>query len=381
MIRTPEIRKNNDICVHIPEYSDRIKGRDSSKEKCRNNPIDNSSITMTSSPELIRIPDLFALSPFKYQGISPHYSNLAGTSLKWILSHGDLDIPTQQKISIANCELFGASTYPFANRDIVSIASDTTAIIITLDEIVDVSDSKGIESFQETVMNAIIGKAPEDCSFLAKLMRGYAGRIQYLTQDSVSICERINNSVQLYVDSFGPEINRREGGELLSIEDYIVHRRENSTLRFYYIFVEIALGCNFPSELLSDLDFINANYFAIDLSAIGNDVYSFAVEYYRDIEDNNIVSAFMNEKNCSVQEAMDFVKSHYEDTLDKFLASRDRIKSYGPDVDKEVKNYMDALEQVIWGVFEWTATSARYNEKGPTMKQTHTITLKKQKEL
>ena len=66
------------------------------------------------------------------------------------------------------------------------------------------------------------------------------------------------------------EAKHRETKEILSVEDYVIHRRENCSVRFYLIFIEVASRIDFPPELLEDPNFIRANDLAIDLVAIVN---------------------------------------------------------------------------------------------------------------
>ena len=66
------------------------------------------------------------------------------------------------------------------------------------------------------------------------------------------------------------EAKHRETNKILPVEDYVAHRRENCSVRFYFIFIEIALRINFPPELLENPNFIRANDLAIDLVAIIN---------------------------------------------------------------------------------------------------------------
>ena len=66
------------------------------------------------------------------------------------------------------------------------------------------------------------------------------------------------------------EAKHRETKKILSVEDYVIHRRENCSVRFYLIFIEVALRIDFPPELLEDPNFIRANDLAIDLVAIVN---------------------------------------------------------------------------------------------------------------
>ena len=82
--------------------------------------------------------------------------------------------------------------------------------------------------------------------------------------------ERFLHSYALYLDGMATEAKHRETKEILSVEDYVIHRRENCSVRFYLIFIEIALRINFPPELLEDPNFTRANDLAIDLVAIIN---------------------------------------------------------------------------------------------------------------
>ena len=82
--------------------------------------------------------------------------------------------------------------------------------------------------------------------------------------------ERFLHSYALYLDGMATEAKHRETKEILSVEDYVIHRRENCSIRFYHIFMEIGLRINFPPEVLDDPNFIKANNLGIDLSSIIN---------------------------------------------------------------------------------------------------------------
>ena len=82
--------------------------------------------------------------------------------------------------------------------------------------------------------------------------------------------ERFLHSYALYLDGMATEAKHRETKEILSVEDYVIHRRENCSVRFYLIFIEIALRIDFPPELLEDPNFVRVNDLAIDLVAIIN---------------------------------------------------------------------------------------------------------------
>ena len=81
---------------------------------------------------------------------------------------------------------------------------------------------------------------------------------------------RFIHAFDIYFDAIAEEAKHRERGELLSVEDYIIHRRENLSARIYYVLIELAQYTNFPEEVTSDTEFINATNYGIDLAAIVN---------------------------------------------------------------------------------------------------------------
>ena len=92
------------------------------------------------------------------------------------------------------------------------------------------------------------------------------------------------------------------------------------------------------------------------------------------------MSAYKNEKNCTVQEALDHVEVHYVNTLNEFMACRKRIRSYGSEIDGALRDYMIGIEQLVWGTIVWTSGSKRYWEDGATLQKTQTFELKRQGE-
>ena len=89
------------------------------------------------------------------------------------------------------------------------------------------------------------------------------------------------------------------------------------------------------------------------------------------------MAAFMNEKKCSIQEAMVYTETYYKNTLLAFLTTRAHMRSYGPEVDEMIGKYMSAVEQFIWGSAEWSLDNYRYWDKGTTIRKTYTFELKR----
>ena len=66
---------------------------------------------------------------------------------------------------------------------------------------------------------------------------------------------------------------------------------------------------------------------------IPKDVYSYGVEKSNGLADNNVLSVLQNEKGITVQEAADYVGVHFKELVDKFLAAKTQLPSFGKEVD------------------------------------------------
>ena len=124
-----------------------------------------------SSRELVRIPNIFDLTPFNWQGVNPHHSPTIRSTAEWVLSHGTLDDLKRQRLDDVMSEFFGAVAYPYADYEMLLILNDAVSVVFLLDEFTDVLDYKGVKSTKETVMNALTGKSSNDRSLIANFTR------------------------------------------------------------------------------------------------------------------------------------------------------------------------------------------------------------------
>lgn len=76
---------------------------------------------------------------------------------------------------------------------------------------------------------------------------------------------------------------------------------------------------------------------------------------------NNVVTVLMREYGYSLQQACDHVGVHFEKLMDRFLADKPRLRSFGDaSVDANIANYIKMLEHWVRGSLEWSFDSQRY---------------------
>jgi hypothetical protein len=79
------------------------------------------------------------------------------------------------------------------------------------------------------------------------------------------------------------------------------------------------------------------------------------------VDGNNVVTVLMKAQNMDIQAACDFVGRHYKELMDDFLAGKASLRSFGPDVDVDVKRYIEASQHWPAGNLAWAFETSRYS--------------------
>lgn len=74
----------------------------------------------------------------------------------------------------------------------------------------------------------------------------------------------------------------------------------------------------------------------------------------------NIVTLVMREFNIGLDAAMDWVVKYHAEVQKTFLQGLKRVPSWGPDLDRQVQQYLDGLANWARGNACWHFESGRY---------------------
>jgi hypothetical protein len=84
----------------------------------------------------------------------------------------------------------------------------------------------------------------------------------------------------------------------------------------------------------------------------------------------------MNEKGIDLDGALDWLAKYNDEVLSNFQAQRHMVPSWGPDMDRDVNEYVERLAYWIRGHDCWSFESSRYyGTKGPEIKEHRLVTL------
>ena len=100
------------------------------------------------------------------------------------------------------------------------------------------------------------------------------------------------------------------------------------------------------------------------------------MEKSRGLELHNSVELVMNEQKIDVQGAMNWIECYALRVHDSFLQNVADLPSWGEDVDRRIRIYIDGLGQWVRGNDDWTFESRRYfGDKGLEIQKTRLMTL------
>ena len=178
------------------------------------------------------------------------------------------------------------------------------------------------------------------------------------------------------------EAEYRERGEILDMESFKHLRRENSAIRLCFGLFEYSLGIDLPDEVFQHPIFERLYWAAADMVCWANvclslsslphycshltevlafqDVYSYNMEQAKGHTGNNIVTVLMKAQGCDLQTASDLIGAHYAELMEGYLADRERLPSFGPQIDDDVRLYLRAMENWPIGNLKWSFETNRY---------------------
>ena len=89
-----------------------------------------------------------------------------------------------------------------------------------------------------------------------------------------------------------------------------------------------------------------------------------------------MVSVVMYHHGMSLQEAVDFVGNQCDESLRRFIEDRQRLPSWGPEIDEQVQTYVRSLADWFIGGLHWSFSTERYfGKKGSEIKKSRVVEL------
>ncbi|KAF7773405.1 hypothetical protein Agabi119p4_5572 [Agaricus bisporus var. burnettii] len=322
-------------------------------------------------PQQFILPDLLSSCPLE-DGLNPHYREAAAESRTWINSFNIFSNRKRADFIQGLNELLCSHVYCYAGYEEFRTTCDFVNVLFVVDEISDEQSGKDARatglSYAESMRNADW----DDNSVVAKITKEFRARL--IRRAGYNNFRRFVASSDAYTRCVGREAELREAGEVLSLEEYIPLRRNNSAVLLCFDLVEYILGVDLPESIYQNATFLKAYWAACDHVCWCNDVYSYDVEQSKGHTGNNVVTVLMNDRQIGLQEACDYIGDRCRQFMNDYLAARDELRAT---VGGDASRFIDALGYWIIGNMEWSFESPRYfGHEHDEIKRTLTLTLK-----
>ncbi len=84
----------------------------------------------------------------------------------------------------------------------------------------------------------------------------------------------------------------------------------------------------------------------------------------------------MTHDGLNLQQAVDHIGEMCKQTIETFVENQARVPSWGDDIDKDVKLYVNGMQEWIAGSLHWSFITRRYfGDNGGTVKATRIVEL------
>ena len=193
----------------------------------------------------------------------------------------------------------------------------------------------------------------------------------------------------------------RMDGIIPDFDTYVEMRRETSGCKPVFDLIEYSLDLELPDAVVEHPVIVALNNGSNDLVTWSNvsarlvpiadphlpvtnkarpqDLFSYNVEQSRG-DTHNMICVFMTNDGLSLQQAVDRIGELCKQTVDTFVENQARVPSWGEDIDRDVKLYVNGLQEWIAGSLHWSFMTTRYfGDNGGAVKATRIIELLSQK--
>ncbi|BCL15177.1 terpene synthase family protein [Micromonospora sagamiensis] len=170
---------------------------------------------------------------------------------------------------------------------------------------------------------------------------------------------RFTDAMAHHLDGAWRESVNKAAGRVPTVAEYVPLRRATSAAYVSYALVEFVTGQVLPDVVYHHPLLVRIAETANDLLSWFNDVVSLERDRVG-AGGHNLVLATAHERGVPVETAVALVADAWRAAMDRFVALRATVPSFGPELDRAVAVHLDAMANSVRGTIDWTLESARY---------------------
>ncbi|KAF9450305.1 terpenoid synthase [Macrolepiota fuliginosa MF-IS2] len=331
------------------------------------------STASTTSPKSFILPDLVSHCDFKLK-ISRHRKQVTVETKQWLFQGDNVVGAKREAYHGLNAGLLTAMTYPDAACPQLRVCNDFLTFLFHLDNLSDDMDNRGTRSVADVVLNSLYH--PYSSHFpvrIGRMTRHLFKRI--IPTASPGTQRRFIETMDFFFQSVTQQAQDRAAGVIPDLDSYIALRRDTSGCKPCWALIEFANNLKIPDEVMDHPVIRALGEATNDLVTWSNDIFSYNVEQSKG-DTHNMIPVVMYQNGLDLQTAVDFVGDMCKQSIDRFKAEREKLPSWGPEIDRQVNMYANGLADWIVGSLHWSFESTRYfGTKGRKIKTSRFVEL------
>ncbi|KAI0078811.1 terpene synthase [Panus rudis PR-1116 ss-1] len=331
-----------------------------------------------ATPQTFILPDLVSNCPYPLR-VNPLSEIVTRQSEEWILSEATYTERKRQVFLNVRAGVLTANCYPKADEFHLQVASDYLTWLFCFDDWSDEFDESDAYSFAECIMACLRDPVNFQTDKAAgRLTKSFFSR--YLRTSGPRCAKRFIDTMDLYLKAVAQQAADRTDDNTPDLESYIALRRDTSACRPCFALHEWVADIDLPDEVAQHPLVKSMEEATNDLVSWSNDVFSYNNEQSRG-DTHNLVAVIMKHRNLDLQRAMDYAGELCHQSIARFEAARHSLPSWGDEVDRDVKTYVQGMQDWIVGSLHWSFTGTRryFGTEGAEIKRHRTVQLLPQK--
>ncbi|KAF8484312.1 terpenoid synthase [Gautieria morchelliformis] len=310
---------------------------------------------------MLYLPDTMANWPWP-RAINPNYEEVKAQSNAWFQSFNAFSPRSQRAFD--KCDFEHLRT-----------GCDLMNLFFVIDEYTDVEPASVVRGMAEIVIDALNNphKSRPEGEIVLGVVAQQFWKLAIKTASPTSQRHMVE-SFTAYLESVIQQAIDRDTNTIRTIDSYFQNRRENIGARPSYVPMELDL--DLPDEVFYHPVIVELSIYIADLIILGNDIASYNKEQATGDDRHNIITVAMHEYNIDTNGAMAWVANRHAETETKFLDGLKRVPSWGPEMDRQVQQYLYGLANWPRCNDCWNFESGRYfGSKGPQIRKSRLVPL------
>ncbi|KAM6489993.1 terpene synthase [Amanita muscaria] len=289
--------------------------------------------------------------------LSPYYEEQSRASIQWLANIAHLSKKEEARYVAVKFGLLISLAIPYADVQRLRVSIDWMNYIFWLDDQLEAFDVEGNRRVEECCIAAMRDPIQYQTDELAAILtKSWCGRMEQAS--STAFKERFMVSMKEYFQGVREQVEARIQNRNTDTEEYMTIRWHSSGIVPSLLLADFCRGAYLPDYVHNHPTFNSLRRAAGEHVIYVNDIVSYDRESRED--SHNLVCVVMKTKGYSLQEAMDFVGQRANECIDRFEYARQKLPSWGPEVDTIVADFTAGYEHWVSGHLHWALSSERY---------------------